>query len=581
MVNAAGKPATITEGKNKATDWDYVTDLLGAAKSHYNTSWRAHHKDLTDHIKPSLGRYLVTDKDDGKKRMGKILNEYATDSFRVLREGFQNGKTPSTRPWFNYQTEDPDLMAFKPVKVWLSDVESIVRGLLLKTNFYGQTPKMYENISILGTAAMSQLRDPVSLMEFQNYPIGSYYIAGGQKNTVQEFHREMEMTAREILGTFGKRDEQGRITTENLTQGIARAISDGNMLERFKVNHSIFINSARNSKSLDIKVSGQYRQVYYVPDNTEKNFLLEDGYNKFPVRVPRWDKELGDVYGTWCPGITSLPSIRMLQTMEIKSLKAFDKGVDPTLNVDSALQQNRISNLPADKNFVDFQQGRSPGIVPMYVPDPNFLLMMENKISQIEKRISRSSFEDLFLLLSNSTDQERTAFEVARLEEEKLQMLGGVVGSINNEILDDVVEGMYHEANRRGLIPPIPDELRGQNVKVVYSSILDTALASVGLVGIERYINFAGGISKLTGNSRAFDKIDVLQTMDEVGTALNVPPRIVRSDEEVERQDQIKAERASQQQELNNAEQASQVTKNLSQSQTADPSALTAIAEAG
>jgi len=209
----------IVVGQDKKDQWELDRQLFSDAENHYNSYWRNHHHDLTSHIKPSLGRYLTVDKDDGKKRMAKILNEHATYSYRTMREGFQNGKTPSTRPWFALQTDDPGLMDFKPARVWLTQTEEVLRSLYLKSNFYHQTPKMYENFGILGISTMSQLRDPVNVMRFQNYPIGSYFLGGGAKGQHLQFHRKYELTTQEILDWFGIKRER-RDGTINTTPAI-------------------------------------------------------------------------------------------------------------------------------------------------------------------------------------------------------------------------------------------------------------------------------------------------------------------------------------------------------------------------
>lgn len=302
------------------------------------------------------------------------------------------------------------------------------------------------------------------------------------------------------------------------------------------------------------------------------------GFEKFPISVGRWDFEEGDAYGSWCPGIVSLPDIRQLQTMEIKDMKAADKGIDPPLNVDSSMRNERISSLPGDYNFTDMN-ARNPGVAPTYQVNANWSQIMQQKIEKVEARISRATFEDLFLLLSNTVDVERTAFEVARLEEEKIMMLGSVVNSVNNDVLDDVVEDMFTAANRMGRLPEPPQELQGVDLKIVHTSILDSALRSIGLASIDRMIGFVERVSAGSQSQRAWDKIDIMQSVDEYALGTNAPPRMVRSDEEVQQLDQQRMARNAKAQQLNDAEQESKIAMNLAKAKTNEPNALTQLAE--
>jgi hypothetical protein len=66
------------------------------------------------------------------------------------------------------------------------------------------------------------------------------------------------------------------------------------------------------------------------------------------------------------------------------------------------------------------------------------------------------------------------------------------------------------------------------------------------LQGIERFATFATGFAEVLG--KVPEKLDIDQTLDEYASALGVPPKMVRDDEEVSAMREADAQAAQMQQ---------------------------------
>jgi hypothetical protein len=104
------------------------------------------------------------------------------------------------------------------------------------------------------------------------------------------------------------------------------------------------------------------------------------------------------------------------------------------------------------------------------------------------------------------------------------------------------------------------------------------AQKAVGIGSIERFVGFVGGLAR--ANPAALDKLNVDQAIDDYGSMVGVPATLIATSDQVA---QVREERAKQQQQekaLAQSMAAVQGAKTLSETQTDQPSALSAVAGA-
>ena len=92
-------------------------------------------------------------------------------------------------------------------------------------------------------------------------------------------------------------------------------------------------------------------------------------------------------------------------------------------------------------------------------------------------------------------------------------MLGPVLESINDELLDPAIDRVLGIMRRAGLFPAAPSELEGVDFKVEYISILAQAQRAVQTVSVEQGVNFTSALAQ-QGWPEAVDRIEVDGTID-------------------------------------------------------------------
>lgn len=151
-------------------------------------------------------------------------------------------------------------------------------------------------------------------------------------------------------------------------------------------------------------------------------------------------------------------------------------------------------------------------------------------------------------------------------------MLGPVLNRLRDELYDPYLRRVFKIALRTGAIPPPPEELQKSQISIDYISILHQAQQAVGLVGIDRYLGFAGNLVAV--DPTAMDYVDTAETMRAYHRMTGAPAMMMPSDETIKK---VQAERAKAQQAeqaMAQAQQGADTAKVLSEARTDDPSAL-------
>jgi hypothetical protein len=485
-------------------------------------SFIAHWRELCDYLSPRTARFLSIERHQGAKANDRIINSTGTTSLRTLKSGMMAGITSPARPWFRLTAPDDGLMASAAVKQWLFDVESAMRVVLARSNFYNTLPPVYGSLGAYGTAAMAIVEDDDTVIRCESFPVGSYCIAVDDTGRVDTFLLELSMTVRQVVMQFG---------IAGVTDSVRSAFETGNREMPVAVCHLVEKNLDRDWRRLDARHK-PFRSVYWEVGRAEQGFLKESGFDEFPVMAPRWDVFDGtDIYG-YSPGMDTLGDIRQLQLMEKRKAQAIDILVRPPMLADASLRTRRTSILPGDVTYIDnMAASQHAGFRPAYEINPRIDELM-NEIARVENRIRHAFYEDLMLMFATSDDPSMTAREVEERHQEKLLILGPVLERLNCELLDPAIDRVFAIMRRKGLIPLPPAELQGQQLKVEYISIMAQAQKLIGVANVQQFFAFAGNLAQLKGPS-VLDKINFDHAIDDFAAMQGISPKIIVSDDQV------------------------------------------------
>lgn len=482
-------------------------------------------KELRDAFLPHRGRF---DKDEGDQRKRvTLLNETPVIAARTLASGLHAGLTSPARPWQKSSIQDDDLAEFGPVKEWLATVDARMMSYYAKSNLYQALPFIYGEYGTFGTMAMLPFEDDDTLIRFEPYTVGQYYLARDHRGEYNALGRKFTMTVRRMVQRFG---------LDRLSQETRRKWS---------------LPASRETK-IDIlhivePAGGGWDSCYYedaAKDQPGGGLLKRARFNVNPILAASWEFVGTEAYAAGCPGMTARGSAKALQVDERNKGRAIERHHNPPMQGPGTLKTSGISLLPGAMNWVDVQQaaGQNGQIRPVHDFNPNITGLLDN-IAKREQKINSAFYVDLFLMLTlDERNQRATAEEIRAKYDEKVLALGPTLEQANamlrrlhgfafdvmvrrsRPIWEGVLDG-------EPILPPPPKELEGVEIVPEFISALQQAQRAQQLQGIERFASFAGSFAKALG--KLPEKLDVDQALDEYAAGLSVPPKIVRDDQEV------------------------------------------------
>jgi hypothetical protein len=150
-----------------------------------------------------------------------------------------------------------------------------------------------------------------------------------------------------------------------------------------------------------------------------------------------------------------------------------------------------------------------------------------------------------------------TATEVLQRNEEKMRLLGPVLGRLQSELLQPLIERVFNILMRSNVFKPAPEILNGIDIDIEYVSPLAKAQKSGDLNSVMRGVEIFGSMAQF---APVLDYLDTDGLVKYIQNTLGLPAKIIKSDAEVaqlrqERQQQQQAQ-AEQQQQLQQAEAA-------------------------
>ena len=513
------------------TKIERLNSRLSSLELEYS-SFLGHHKELSEYFQPRRGRFFSQDRNRGEKRNSKIINSRGTMALRTATAGLMSGITSPTRAWFGFETIDPGLMEFGPVKEWIDDAETLLREIFNQSNLYNALPTFYTEVLLFGTGFMTHVDDFADVARFYPHTVGSYYLSQNARFVVDTAYRKSEWTTIQLVEEFG---------LENVSQPVKTAYDLGNYDLWFPVCHAVGPNNEYDPGRQFSKYK-KFSSCYFEPGAEDKNkFLREAGFDEFPGYAARWETTGEDIYGTNCPGMTALGDVKQLQHQEKKKAQAIDKLVSPPVKGPGALKNTPVSSLPG--SFTASYADADVKLEPIYQIRINLSDLKED-VMAVERRIDEAFYVDLFKAISNMEGiQPRNQLELSQRNEEKLLLLGPVLERLHGEVLKPLVDRTFEQAVRAGLFRPPPQELSGVPLKIRFISTLAQAQMAVATQKIDRVAAFVGGVATL--DPSVVKKFDAHQAVDEYARSIGAPARVVRADDLV--QGMIAAEQKQQQ----------------------------------
>ena len=352
----AASSRTVLTGPRGLDPRLYGTELLGAMTSEIqrlDQRWQAlkterdRFRELWQGIAklcaPRSGRFLTTERNQGKYKHSDILNESGLFARRILAAGLMSGLTSPSRPWFELATEDQDRSDHQPHAEWLRLVRDEMLRVFRISNTYTALFSLYSELGPFGTGAAVVDEHFERVIHVYPQTVGQYAIATDEYGMPNALWREFEMTVEQIVRRFVRKHGWGVVSP-----AIKTAYDQGNYDHGFDVRHAIRPRSNLQPDALNGR-RFPVQSVYWDPNHSKGDgdiYLDDTGFEESPLVAPRWDVIGNDVYGYGC-GEDALGTLRSLQAMEKDYQVAIAKMArPPSIAPVSLRDQGGVRSMP-------------------------------------------------------------------------------------------------------------------------------------------------------------------------------------------------------------------------------------------
>ena len=519
-----------------------IVQQMMTERTQFEGTW----KQLSKYINPTRGRFDEDKTQDGRRRDYCLLDPYPMEASGKCVAGLHSGLTSPSRPWFALGLQDKELAEYHTVKLWLEECQDVLMGIYAKSNIYNMLLNIEAELTQFGTGAALLLEDFNTGVWARPYTCGEYAGNVDARGRVVQFARKFKLNAWQMVDEFGE---------DVVSDAVRHAYRAKNLKDYFPVTMLIEKNADYRPDS-NALLNFKYKS-YYFEDTQTDVFLKVSGYHEVPFLMPRWTVVANGIYGVG-PGHNALGNCMQIQKIEKINCRLLEHRSDPALIVPSSV--GKVNRLPGKETIVP--DNLINGIRPLYEATGDRGEVMQT-IQYKQQQIGAAFFNDLFVMLAQQDNPQMTAREVAERHEEKLLMLSPVLEQMHNEVLAPLTRRAFEICYRNGLLPPLPEELRGQeeSIKAEFISLLAQAQKAVGTNAMEKTLAIAGNL--MGASPEVMDNLDLDAAIRAHAQMSGTPETIMRDEQEVQK---MREQRAQQMQQEQQMQQAAAMAKPLKDS---------------
>lgn len=454
---------------------------------------------------------------------------------QLLASGLFSMLTSPTQQWFEIAMMNYELMQLWEVKDWLDIVSRIMFFEINKPQAHFNTSmhELYLEYGAFGNGILyvGETLDRRNL-RFQSLPLAESYLSEGAEGLMDSLFRRYPRTVRQLVAKFGY---------GSCSETVQKMFDKQKLDTVIKCVHAIV-----PAIEYDIDVDFPYVSIYIDLEN--KHVMAGKIYNELPFMAPRFYKSPWEQYGRGA-GSVALPDVKMLMEVMRTTLRAAQKATDPPLQAPDDGFLNPIRTMPGGINF--YRSGTQDRIEPIKLGSQPGLGY--EVIGDLRERIREVFFVDQLQLQEGP---QMTATEVLQRTEEKLRLMGPLMGRLQSELLGPMLNRVYGILKRQGKIPPIPVVMQGQEFKIVYTSPISRAQEQVEANGLMRALQVLTPFMEMKPET-----VDAFNT-DEISKGVfdmfSVRPKFLNTDTQIATIRQQRAEQMQQDKVPGNLQSAGQ-----------------------
>ena len=544
-------------------------------------SWWIYWRVLAEFFAPRRYVWLVV---ANKMWRGNPINDAIIDStglqaLRICAAGMWSGLTNPSRPWVKLDRALPWIELDADAKAWIEDTQERIYTVLAGSNFYTTMAQAFQDLALIGTAPPIIYEDFQDIIRLYLPVAGEYYLGAGARLDIDTLYREFTYTILETVEFAG---------FENCPELVKKAFVEGGgrLDEELVVCHAIEPNfpiAKKGNRPEDGKLNilpdyFTWREVYWLKGNKTAKPLVKRGFIDKPFFPMLWSRLSNDAYGR-SPCMDELGDNKQVQLQTYRMAEFTEKGVRPPMGASPEMKNEPASIMPAQITYFSTDNSKK-GFFPLFQVEAQWVGVLTSQIEAVNKRIQTGLFVDVFMAITNMQGvQPRNELELTKRDLERLQQLGPVIELVEGQ-LALMIRRVLSILERRRLLKPMPQSLRGVPIKIEFVNIMRIAQRSAESVSMKDTFATLGELSAAAKAAGLPDPLRGMKLDDaarKYADVNNFPSDLWWTPAEVLEQDKARAKAQQQQQAPQNAMAAVTAAKTLAETPLGGNNALGAL----
>jgi|GEM_PF-2408810 len=389
------------------------------------------------------------------------------------------------------------------------------------SNFYNQIHEFFLNLTAYGTGVF-YVEEDLNIqggLFFRNISLNECYFEENKFGFVGSMYRLFSMQAKAAAAKWSdnKKLAEQAVKTPDEKLEILHIVTLNNETASRENNNK---ESRKNRTANNLVYSSKY--IYL----EERELLSSAGYTYFPFLVTRWIKEEGEPYG-YAPAYHVLPDIKLLNSLRQITLKVAQKQLDPPLLVPKDGYYLPLYTTPGSVNF--YRNGIADKIVPLTGMEN--IMPTEVEQNQCRDAIYKAFYVDIFRM--QKENKEMTAMEVQIRNEEQMRMMAPMVGRIETEFLNPLINIVYTSLIKYNKLPELESAQLAPQIRPEYISPLTGAQKSSSINAIEQVLGFFQRSGIVNMFPDIYDNIDFDKVLKLFVELKGAPQTILKTEQEV------------------------------------------------
>ena len=511
-------------------------------------------------IMPGRGRFFREGMDLEESidfRHRELYDMTAPMSVNQLASSMHGSLTSPVALWHNLRFRQEELNDSKEASTWAEEASKAQSASFNESNFNLEVVELYTDAAGYGTSLMMHEENPGPINEWNGHRFKApmmreNYFEEDWLGRLLATYRYRQYTVRQLVDWFG---------LEGVPQTIReKAEGTDAVSEKETVIHCIYKRKLGPDESMPDRsgLLAPKRRMYqgkYILYSSKTQLGKTAGYYEFPGYLLRWARTAGSKFGH-SPGIISLPNVLSVNQLIENIHGATTKAVDPPMKT-------------PNRNVIGDLEMQSAGLTVCKYPEQLQPLLPPNAyridtgwadVEFLVKGIRQAFYVDQLELKDSPA---MTATEVRVRYELMQRLLGPTLGRIQNDFLNPLIERSFWMMYRKGALPEMPAIVADKQGEfdIEYIGPLARSQKMHAIDAAERWAMLIQGLAGL--DPEVLDNPDYDVMIRDAAEILGVPARWSRSETEVKRRRDARAEDANTAKALGAAESAGRAAKDL------------------